>query len=462
MKVVPDGSCKQSNEANATLIRQEVSPMHKKFNFTTRGAKIAAISVVATAIASTLLRSDGRPIESGVHIPQAKLEVVRLDRPVEERIAQAKRQLQVDFVSNADWNAESISLCQYSVCEPCRSCPIQGVDCADQECGKELSWAQRRPLPWQVFAHGEYVGPTRAPHVPMYRVRVDDQVTFVFRLTREETSQPYKLNVGDQIRVELANEDLYTRDLVVQPDGTISLPYVGQMRTSGRTVAELKSAIEDAYKELYPEPDLTITPLQVNTILDDIRNTVDNRQGQGGQAFPTRVSPDGTVQLPAIGTVFAQGLTLEELRYEIEERFRTITPGLEITPILTQRAPRFVYVLGEVAQPGRFELTGPTSAMQAIALAQGWAQGSNLRQIVVFRRTDDWRLVATRLDLRGALYGKRPVPSDEIWLRDSDIVLVPKTPLQRADELIDMVFARGVNQILPLATGLSLLEPSFF
>ena len=130
--------------------------------------------------------------------------------------------------------------------------------------------------------------------------------------------------------------------------------------------------------------------------------------------------------------------------------------------MLTQRAPRFVYVLGEVRTPGRYDMTGPTTAMQAIAMAQCWSQGGNLRQIVVFRRTDDWRLIATRLDLRGALYGKRPIPSDEIWLRDSDIVLVPKTPLQRTDELIDMLFARGVNQLLPLATGLGLLEPSFF
>ena len=52
---------------------------------------------------------------------------------------------------------------------------------------------------------------------------------------------------------------------------------------------------------------------------------------------------------------------------------------------------------------------------------------------------NSWRLLATKLDLRGALYGKRPVPSDEIWLRDSDIVLIPKNPLQNANDLIEMV-----------------------
>ena len=103
-----------------------------------------------------------------------------------------------------------------------------------------------------------------------------------------------------------------------------------------------------------------------------------------------------------------------------------------MTPILAQRAPRFIYVVGEVRNPGRFDLVGPTTAMQSIALAGGWNNGGNLRQIVVFRRAEDWRLLATRLDIRGALYGERPSPSDEIWLRDSDIVVVPKMPIRAA------------------------------
>ena len=123
---------------------------------------------------------------------------------------------------------------------------------------------------------------------------------------------------------------------------------------------------------------------------------------------------------------------------------------MSVTVDLQQRAPRLVYVLGHVSQPGRFELQGPTTTMQAIALAGGWQVGANLRQVVVFRRGDDWRLMATMLDLRGALYGRRPVPADEIWLNDADIVLVPKTPIQAADELIEQIFTRGLYAAIPL------------
>jgi polysaccharide export outer membrane protein len=90
--------------------------------------------------------------------------------------------------------------------------------------------------------------------------------------------------------------------------------------------------------------------------------------------------------------------------------------------------------------------------MMAISIAGGSTLGGNLREIVVFRRTDDWRLMATRLDLNGALLGKRPCPADEVWVRDSDIVLVPKGPLLRTDGLLELVFTRGIYAVVPAQT----------
>ncbi len=316
-------------------------------------------------------------------------------------------------------------------------------------------------LPWEVFAQGEYVGPARTRHVPEYRLRVDDQVTFIYRITRDITPTPYRLNVGDEIRVESLQDDKLDRNsLVIQPDGTVTLRLLGQIPAAGRTVAELQQELERLYREYYKEPSITVTPIRVNAKLQDLRNTVDNRAGRGGQSITVTIAPDGTVQLPALGPVPAQGLSFDELKLEVDERYRQVVEGIEVTPVLERRAARFVYVLGEVARPGRYELTGPTSAIQAIALAGSWNFGGRLKQIVVLRRTEDWQLIATRINLHDALHGNEPVPIQEIWLRDSDIVLVPKSPLQRADDLIELTFGRGVNEILPLLTGLDVLAPS--
>lgn len=351
--------------------------------------------------------------------------------------------------------------CSFAGCDQC-NCPrgncrpplcagnvVTGVDSgACLSCG-EPNWSMRGPIPWDLFAHGEYLGPHRTAHVPQYRLRVDDQLEFVYRLTRERSSRPYQLNVGDRIRLESLADDQLDRDLEIQPDGTITVRLLGQVMAADLTTDELRRELERLYKKFYRVPSITVTPTAVNTKLEDIRATVDSRQGLGGQSRRATVTPEGTIQLPAIGSMRAIGLTLEELRMEVDARYAEIVGGLGVTPVLTQRAARFIYVVGEVAQPGRYELVGPTTVSQAIALAQGWNVGANLNQIVIFRRAEDWRLLATKVDIRGALFGKRPAPSDELWLRDSDVIIVPKTPLKSVTDAINLVFTSGVYEVAP-------------
>jgi polysaccharide export outer membrane protein len=323
-------------------------------------------------------------------------------------------------------------------------------------------------IPWQEFAQGEYVGHARLPHVPEYRLREGDVLAVYYRRTREELSRPYELQVGDRIRIEsltagndvavgtrggeapAASGDDISRELVIQPDGTITLPLLGQVRATRRTIPSLREELEQSYKEFFRVPSITVTPISVNTKLEDLMDTVDSRAGTlGGRQISVTITPAGDIQLPGINSVFVQGFTLAEAKQEIDARYDATVPGVAATLVLSQRSKRFVFVLGEVGQAGRFEVDGPTSAMQAIALAGGWRVGANLRQVVVFRRGPDWRLMATMLDLRGALYGRRPVPADDIWLNDSDILLVTKTPIQQADELIEQVFTRGVYSLVP-------------
>ena len=304
-------------------------------------------------------------------------------------------------------------------------------------------------VPWEIFAQGEYVGPHRQRHVPIYRLRVDDELEMIYRLTRNETSRPYELNVGDEVNVEVLADATLNRKLVIQPDGTITLPLLGQVRAAGRTVKQLTAALDERYVKYYNIPSITVTPIRVNTKLEDLRATVDSRAGRGGQFLRVRVTPGGTIQLPAIGSVPSQGLTLAEVKREVDERYAIEIEGIEVTPVLVARAPRFIYVLGEVRNPGRFELVGPTTLTQSIALAGSWLPGGNMRQVVVFRRTEDWQLIATKLNIMKALLGHDTTPCDEIWLRDSDIVIVPKLAIQRIDELIELVFVRGIYGVVP-------------
>ncbi len=173
-----------------------------------------------------------------------------------------------------------------------------------------------------------------------------------------------------------------------------------------------------------------------------------DRSGGAGQRV--RVSADGTIALPAVGPTPAEGLTPAELQREIHERFREDGRSVEMTAVLVERAPASFLVLGEVCNPGRFELKAPTTLVQAIRLAGGWKSEATGRQIAVFRRDRGSRLAATMVNLSAPLADRRPDPCGEIPLAGGDVVVAPGADVLSADELAERVFAGRAFGALPL------------
>jgi polysaccharide biosynthesis/export protein len=311
---------------------------------------------------------------------------------------------------------------------------------------------------WDRYAQGEYVGRARMAHVSQYRLRVDDQMDMVYRQTRKVTSKPYRLTPGDEIRIHSISRpnDINSERILVQPDGMISLPLIGQAPAAGLTIAQLSEALDERYQKYFPAPTIGITPLRLNVKVLDLIDAVDRRYGAGGgQGRSAVITPDGTLALPDIGSVPAQGLTLPELEVELNERYNEKLEGVFVNPILTRRAARYVYVMGEVHSPGRYELLAPTTASQAVSLAGSWRVGANLRHIIVLRRDDRWQLMGCVVNLSDVLCRDKRCPRDDIWISDSDVVIVPKSTLLRADDAIEMIFTRGIYGVFPLNATLN-------
>lgn len=315
-------------------------------------------------------------------------------------------------------------------------------------CGRSDA-EQARALAWQCYAHGAYVAQARVAHVAEYRLRVDDQLDLVYTLTHEKIDTPYRLAVGDQIAVESFTDADLNRQHTIQPDGSITLRLLGQVPAAGKTIPELRDDLEKLYEKYYKVPAITVQPVEVNSKLEALRATVDRRFGVGGQSQGVRVTPEGTISVPMIGCVWAQGLTLTELEAELNARYRVEVQGMHVVPVLVQRAPRYIYVLGEVRVPGRYTLDQPTNLLQAVSMAGGWNHGANLRQVLVFRLNHDWRLLGTRVNIQPTLYNYDMTPEGNLWLADSDVVVVPKNALQVADDFIDLTFTRGIYGVFP-------------
>ena len=100
-----------------------------------------------------------------------------------------------------------------------------------------------------------------------------------------------------------------------------------------------------------------------------------------------QVRPDGKITLPLVGDVPAAGRTSVELRDAIAKQLEEYIAKPVVTVIVTETTPQVVYVTGEVNKPGALALaTGQMSIIQAIAMAGGFTDFANKKDIRILRK----------------------------------------------------------------------------
>jgi polysaccharide export outer membrane protein len=100
-----------------------------------------------------------------------------------------------------------------------------------------------------------------------------------------------------------------------------------------------------------------------------------------------QVRPDGKITLPLVGDVMAAGHTSMELRDAIATSLKEYIATPVVTVIVTETTPQVVYVTGEVTKPGAMPLaTGHMSVLQALAMAGGFTDFANRKDITILRK----------------------------------------------------------------------------
>jgi polysaccharide export outer membrane protein len=72
--------------------------------------------------------------------------------------------------------------------------------------------------------------------------------------SRSASSQVYRLAPGDQLTTRFYFNPQLDEDLLVRPDGNISLSLIGEMRAVGKTAGELSGEITKAYAQYFVKP----------------------------------------------------------------------------------------------------------------------------------------------------------------------------------------------------------------
>lgn len=154
------------------------------------------------------------------------------------------------------------------------------------------------------------------------------------------------------------------------------------------------------------------------------------------------VRPDGAINLPILGDIMVAGQTPGDLARRVQEAYGRYYTNPQLSINLTKFAPPQCYVLGEVHYPKAVEVRPGMTVAAVVAEAGGATEVGDLRRAVVVRRVAYNRAVARRFDV--LRYAEGRDLSSDIYLRDYDIVYVPKTFLGKLTAVVDQLFGKLV------------------
>ena len=165
-------------------------------------------------------------------------------------------------------------------------------------------------------------------------------------------------------------------------------------------------------------------PSTFGTVLEDVRLHRRDRVSIRVLREPdlstdnVRVGEDGTIDMPFIGRVPAEGRTTAQLAEDIRARLaREYLRDPRVAVNVVEFGSHVVTVEGAVGQPGIFQFAPDTTLLGAVALARGPLRMAKLNQVAIFRTMDGARSVAV-FDLKKVRSGEMAdpviVPGDRV------------------------------------------------
>jgi len=159
------------------------------------------------------------------------------------------------------------------------------------------------------------------------------------------------------------------------------------------------------------------------------------------------IQPDGFVSLAGAGDIHLEGLTTRESVEAIRAAYANVLHDPLVTVDLKDFNKPFFTVGGQVNRPGKYDLRGPTSVTEAIAVAGGFNQAARHSQVLLFRRQNDAWYEVKSLNLKNILRGRNL--GEDTELRPGDMLYVPQNFISKAKKFIPSSGVGAYYQLHP-------------
>ena len=134
------------------------------------------------------------------------------------------------------------------------------------------------------------------------------------------------------------------------------------------------------------------------------------------------VRPDGMITVPLVGDVKVSGATPTQIEALLVSKLKQYVSEPRVTVTVAEVSSKSVYLIGEVARPGAYSLTGPLDILQIIAKAGGVTPYAHRKSMFVLRRVEGGKQKLP-VNYTQIIRGKHP--EQNLSLQPGDTVVVP-------------------------------------
>jgi protein involved in polysaccharide export with SLBB domain len=318
------------------------------------------------------------------------------------------------------------------------------------------------------------------------------------------SGEDYTISPGDVLGIETNDDPSATKQVVVRPDGQITLAHLSKdIPAAGMTPARLARAISRAYSEIMNSPQTTVTVVRSGAdSLEKIRGSyqvgndgkitlpglgafkalgqttaslaaqmekvararfhnpvsvsaslgqnsgrdVDLRIDPSGRFYfrgPVKVSPDGMAFVPPGGQVKVGGMSLTHARRAVLAALQPHYQNpIDVGVSLAESARMNVFVGGEVRQPGRYPYSKSMTLLKLITTSGWTTEVGDLTRVQLLHAVTPSHYLVYSTNLLEVL--ELGAVGQDLALSPQDIVIVPMTTIGSLDKMVDQYIRRMI------------------
>ena len=288
-----------------------------------------------------------------------------------------------------------------------------------------------------------------------------DQVEALSAAVEEDR---YILGPGDVLSLKVwRRPEVSDPEIIVGPDGIITVPRIGFVKASGRTREDIVREITEKLHRFYSNPEVS---LAVTVYKNNKAFVLGRVEHPGVVTFPGQgtlleaLSMAGGYSTVAEDTYLTKCAIIRgkntiiwiDLNELLQNGNMALNARIKNNDVIfiPESHTELVYVMGEVYKPGAFPLTGRLTLMDALMMAGGPTENANPDKLFLIRSRGNGDGIVQEISLRHML--ETADFSKNYLMKDNDVIFIAKKGISKFNYVLKQIMPS--LEVLNLGTNI--------